>query len=69
MVTMLLDGEELKVGEEDCEACWSGYPKRCECGGLVHAEFGDENYGGDYWLLRKCDSCGDDYCEKDGGVD
>ena len=34
------------VDDEDCEACW-GNPERCECGGLIHTEFGDENSDGD----------------------
>ena len=54
-------------GNVECPACWSGYPKwKCRCGGLVHAEFGDENYDGDYWLYHKCDKCGDGFDEKEG---
>ena len=53
--------EEHAIGTKDCDACWPGYPYPCEedqCGGLVHASFGDENYDGDYWLYTKCDRCG-----------
>ena len=50
------------VGDADCKSGWcggiSGYPKPCPCGGLIHADFGDENYDGDYWLHTKCDRCG-----------
>lgn len=46
------------VGDGDCEGCWRGYPVPCDCGGLIHAEFGDETEDG-YWLLTKCDLCGE----------
>lgn len=55
-------GWEHYVGREDCPGCWSdAWPVSCEtegCGGLVHAEFEDENYDGDYWLSYRCDRCG-----------
>lgn len=67
----LLYGRDAKaahdVGGEDCTSCWPGYPARCECGGLVHAHFGDENSDGDYWLEKCCDKCGDDYEERADG--
>jgi rRNA maturation protein Nop10 len=53
------------VGDDDCDAGWCdqkrGYPMPCpECGeGLVHAEFGDEDSDGNYWLHTKCDRCGE----------
>lgn len=50
---------EHDAGDTDCEACWPRYPKPCECGGLVHAEFGDEDKNCNYWLYTKCDRCGD----------
>ncbi len=49
-------------GNEECTEGWcgnQGYPKRCGCGGLVHADFGDEDFDGDYWLYTKCDKCGE----------
>lgn len=58
------------VGDPDCDEGWCGdyYPRPCQCGGLIHAEFGDEYFDeeGDeigYWLWRKCDRCGNDYRE------
>ena len=51
--------EDHEIGNIKCDGCWQGYPIHCECGGLIHAEFGDENYDGDYWLDTKCDKCGD----------
>jgi hypothetical protein len=55
------------VGDATCETEWcnggnGGYPKRCKCGGLIHAAFGDEHYEG-YWLYEKCDQCGSDHEE------
>ena len=50
------------VGDPECGAGWcggTGYPAPCECGGLVHANFGDENTDGDYWIYRRCDRCGE----------
>lgn len=42
-------------GAENCPACWSGYPKRCSCGGLVHADFGDYTSEDSYYLETWCD--------------
>lgn len=47
------------VGNTSCQkgwcGCW-GYPKPCACGGLVHAEYEDEDYDNVY-LNYKCDRC------------
>jgi len=53
---------EHKVGDKDCYEGWCGgeYPKACECGGLIHADFGDEDSDCNYWLFKKCDRCGDE---------
>lgn len=55
-----------RVGDAKCDEGWCGnsYPRPhegCEAGpnGLVHADFGDENGDGDYWLYTKCDGCGE----------
>ena len=59
------DGDEHNTGDQECPAGWCGtfnYPRPCEqagCNGLVHADFGDENYDCDYWLYTKCDVCGE----------
>jgi hypothetical protein len=51
------------IGDEHCNEGWCNggddFPYRCECGGLIHADFGDEEYSGDYWLYEKCDKCGE----------
>lgn len=61
--TIDVSGEGLyqhEVGNAECEEGWCGnnLPKPCPCGGLIHADFGDENYDCDYWLYYKCDRCG-----------
>ena len=53
-----IDGNEHQVSNKECPDCWSSFPVECECGGLIHAGFGDENRVGDYWLYYKCDKCG-----------
>jgi hypothetical protein len=57
--TFKIDISEHAVGDKECSGCWGEYPKPCSCGGLIHAEFGDENADGDYWLMYTCDKCGD----------
>jgi hypothetical protein len=50
---------EHRIGDATCTAGWCGsdYPRPCSCGGLVHADFGDEDRDGDYWLYTACDRC------------
>jgi hypothetical protein len=52
---------EHRVGDAKCREGWcgNGYPKPCECGGLIHADFGDEDSDCNYWLYTKCDRCGE----------
>jgi hypothetical protein len=54
-----LDHEHLR-GDLDCKGCWEP-PSLCKsCGvGVMHNEWGDENYDMDYWLYTKCDNCGE----------
>lgn len=50
---------EHEMAHSDCMYCWEGYPERCGCGGLIHAEFLDDLEDGIY-LTRKCDGvCGE----------
>ena len=66
--TIDVSGEGLyrhRVGDRACHEGWCGaiaepYPKACECGGLIHADFGDEDHDGNYWLYTKCDRCGEE---------
>jgi len=56
-----LDGVQHRIGDENCREGWcggKGYPKQCDCGGLIHAEFGDESVDS-YWLQTVCDKCGE----------
>lgn len=66
--TIDVSGEGIsqhKVGNKRCSEGWCDggiqYPKLCSCGGLIHAEFGDETYDGyeeTYSVITKCDKCG-----------
>ena len=53
------------IGSRECDRCVQvgneRYPKRCKCGGLIHAE------PSDYWLVETCDRCGWKY-EEDRGL-
>ena len=55
------------VGNKNCTEGWCDggedgeYPCLCRCGGLIHAEFGDEDHDMSYWLFRKCDKCDDEW--------
>jgi hypothetical protein len=66
--TIDVSGEGLyahRIGNAKCQEGWcdggAGWPKACKCGGLIHADFGDENSDCDYWLHQKCDRCGDEH--------
>ncbi|MDO8435272.1 MAG: hypothetical protein Q7S89_01155, partial [bacterium] len=53
--------DQHPIGDPLCAEGWcgtDGLPKACSCGGLVHANFGDENEDG-YWLFRRCDKGGE----------
>lgn len=57
-----------EVGNENCKQGWCGgynFPRKCKCGGLVHADFGDDDYDCEYWRYRKCDKCGDEFEEEE----
>lgn len=56
------------VGDANCAAGWCGasrYPILCKCGGLIHADWGDEDYDENYWVYLACDRCEDAYEEVD----
>jgi hypothetical protein len=40
----------------ECCTCMAGYPKKCNCGGLIHAETTEsENFGS--LIVFRCDTC------------
>lgn len=62
--TIDLSGEGMyahKIGDINCREGWcgpgDGFPKPCKCGGLIHADFGDEDMDCNYWLYERCDRC------------
>lgn len=49
------------VGSCDCDECWQGYPVKCNCGGLIHAEYlGDaaKSASNPMGVKYLCDKCG-----------
>ena len=52
-------GEETThlVNDAQCPECLEEYPKRCECGGLIHAGSGEADAEGGEWPATKCDRC------------
>ncbi len=64
MVTSFIVGKaEHQVGNR-CSECWRGFPRKCCCGGMIHAEFVKESWDKVVTLVSKCDQCGDNYKEK-----
>ena len=60
--TITLEGVEHVIGDDTCRQDWCNtinYPKRCECGGLIHAAYIDEDYEGNLHLKTECDICGE----------
>jgi len=51
-----MDLRDHERNNPNCKACWSGYPKRCQCGGLIHAKFGDYTSRDSYYLEYLCDN-------------
>jgi hypothetical protein len=49
---------EHDVGDTKCSSCWIYYPELCSCGGLIHADFGEENEDMEYCIFTQCDKCG-----------
>ena len=50
---------EHEVGDANCTSGWCGgwgYPRPCRCGGLIHADFLDEDCD-NVLLSYKCDAC------------
>lgn len=53
-----------EIGNPKCDAGWCNaedWPMPCKCGGLIHANFADEDGNGDYYLFKQCDQCGGEY--------
>lgn len=44
-----------------CDECWQGYPVKCTCGGLIHAEYLGQNgmsANNPMGVKCLCDKCG-----------
>ena len=61
-----MDILEINTGKHNrgncrCDDCWQEYPVKCNCGGLIHAEYlGDSAKGPNNPMGVKClcDKCG-----------
>lgn len=51
---------EHTVGDRHCVECWAGYPKKCQCQGLIHAQFISNIAEGEP-ITYSCDNCGSEY--------
>jgi len=61
-----MESDMHNIGDPKCDGCWKVWPRECECGGLVHAEFGEQLTYDSYSLVIQCDKCGNDYiCEEE----
>jgi hypothetical protein len=50
-------------GDSSCDECIYGYPRKCRCGGYVHAEHvGSEKGGSSFKYL--CDKCYDRFLKQ-----
>lgn len=59
--TFVVENMPHSIGNHRCEECFSGFPKRCQCKGLIHAQFVKEDWEGGLNLVYLCDYCGKDY--------
>jgi len=59
----LVGNKEHTTGDNRCVECYTGYPHKCRCGGLIHAEFVDKSWNGDLNIKFLCDQCGDQFKE------
>jgi len=49
------------VGSCRCDECWQGYPVKCNCGGLIHAEYlghDSKSAANPMGVKCLCDKCG-----------
>ncbi len=60
-MAFLLNKAEHTVGDRRCVECWKGYPTKCVCGGMVHAQFVKEDWQGQVEFVCGCDKCGENY--------
>lgn len=51
--------ENHVAGDPGCNWCEEGFPIPCECGGLIHAQFSQDDEGQvTIDLTLSCDTCG-----------
>ena len=58
-----------KCGAKECEECLGGYPTLCQCGGLIHAEYGVTEKKDQFTpsgVIYNCDRCGTKFMRSNG---
>lgn len=40
-----------------CQECSLGYPKKCSCGGLIHAQFVKKDWRDELHYIIRCAKC------------
>ncbi len=59
-----MEADGHAAGDEKCDGCWGEtWPRRCDCGGLIHAELFEADWDNDD-LTIQCELCGED-CEEE----
>jgi hypothetical protein len=57
-----VDINNHEIGNENRVCCFNpSIIEKCECGGIIHNEFLDENSDCEYFLEKQCDKCGERY--------
>lgn len=52
-----------------CEECIYGYPRKCKCGGYVHAEhMASESAKQSNLFKYLCDKCGDNFLKQSNNI-
>jgi hypothetical protein len=60
-MAFLVNNAQHTSGDQRCSECYRNYPMKCNCGGLIHAQFVKENWQNQTILAFSCDLCGEKY--------
>lgn len=52
-----INNSKHQISSSHCDECLNGYPRKCRCGGYVHAEHMGQHMQSKYL----CDKCGDKF--------
>jgi hypothetical protein len=60
-MAFLVNNAQHSAGDRRCSECFINYPMKCNCGGLIHAQFVKETWQNQTVLAFACDVCGENY--------